>query len=86
MIGRLSAEALAARAVGAAIVGTVYWIFAFLTFGTTSLIGHHYGARNCKACGETYLHSLFLAVVGGFVIAGVGVIYAEQLYRVMGAD
>ena len=39
-----------------------------------------------KACGETYLHSLFLAVVGGFVIAGVGVIYADQLYRVMGAD
>ena len=43
MIGRLSAEALAARAVGAAIIGTVYWLFAFLTFGTTSLIGHHYG-------------------------------------------
>ena len=86
MIGRLSAEALAARAIGAAIVGTVYWIFAFLTFGTTSLIGHHYGAKDSKACGETYLHALFLALVGGLLIACAGAIFAEPLYRLMGAD
>lgn len=69
MIGRLSAEALAGRAIGAAIVGTVYWIFAFLTFGTTSLIGHHYGAKDSKACGETYFHALFLALASGLIIA-----------------
>lgn len=86
MIGRLSAEALAARAIGAAIIGTVYWIFAFLTFGTTSLIGHHYGAKEAKACGETYLHALFLALVGGLLIACVGVVFAAPLYRLMGAD
>ena len=86
MIGRLSAEALAARAIGAAIVGTVYWIFAFLTFGTTSLIGHHYGAKDSKACGETYLHALFLALAGGLLIACAGVIFAESLYRLMGAE
>jgi MATE family multidrug resistance protein len=86
MIGRLSAEALAARAIGAAIVGTVYWIFAFLTFGTTSLIGHHYGAKDNKACGETYFHALFLALVGGLIIACLGAIFAEPLYRLMGAD
>ena len=86
MIGRLSAEALAARAIGAAIVGTVYWIFAFLTFGTTSLIGHHYGAKDSKACGETYFHALFLALAGGLLIACLGAILAEFLYRLMGAD
>ena len=86
MIGRLSAEALAARAVGAAIVGTVYWIFAFLTFGTTSLIGHHYGARNCRACGDTYIHSLFLALAGGLLIACGGAMFAEPLYQIMGAE
>lgn len=86
MIGRLSAEALAARAIGAAIVGTVYWIFAFLTFGTTSLIGHHYGAADSKACGETYLHSLFVALAGGLFIACAGALFAEPLYQVMGAE
>ena len=86
MIGRLSAEALAARAVGAAIVGTVYWIFAFLTFGTTSLIGHHYGAGDSKGCGETYYHALYLALVGGLLIAATGTLLAEPLYRIMGAE
>lgn len=86
MIGRLSAEALAARAIGAAIAGTVYWIFAFLTFGTTSLIGHHYGAKETKACSETYFHALFLALVGGLLIACAGAVFAQPLYRLMGAD
>ena len=86
MIGRLSAEALAARAVGAAIIGTVYWLFAFLTFGTTSLIGHHYGAGDSKACGETYLHALFVALTGGLFIACAGALFAEPLYLLMGAE
>src|SRR5688500_3975427 len=34
MIGRLGVEPLAARAVGSAIIGAIYWIFAFLSFGT----------------------------------------------------
>ncbi|HSQ13090.1 MAG TPA: MATE family efflux transporter [Candidatus Deferrimicrobium sp.] len=86
MIGRLSAEALAARAVGAALIGTVYWLFAFLTFGTTSLIGHHYGAGDSKACGETYLHALFVALTGGLFIACAGALFAEPLYQLMGAE
>lgn len=86
MIGRLGAQALAARAIGAAIVGTIYWIFAFLTFGTTSLIGQLYGAKDSKACGETYFHALFVALIGGLLIATVGALGAAPLYRVMGAD
>ena len=86
MVGRLGAEALAARAIGAAIVGTIYWIFAFLTFGTTSLIGQLYGAKDSKACGETYFHALFVALIGGLLIATAGALGAGPLYRVMGAD
>jgi len=86
MIGRLGAEALAARAIGAAIIGSVYWVFAFLTFGTTTLIGHHFGARDKIACGQTYLHALFLALVGGLAIASAGIVFAEPLYRLLGAE
>lgn len=86
MIGRLGAEALAARAIGAAIIGAVYWVFAFLTFGTTSLIGRNYGAGDAKACGETYLHALFLALIGGLAVAITGAIFATTLYRLMGAE
>jgi MATE family multidrug resistance protein len=86
MIGRLGAEALAARAIGAAIIGGIYWVFAFLTFGTTTLIGRHYGARDAQACGETYLHALFLALIGGLAVAVAGALFAAQLYQLMGAE
>ena len=86
MIGRLGATELAARAIGAALIGSIYWIFSFLTFGTTTLIGHHFGARDRQACGQTYLHALFVALLGGLAVAGAGVACAEPLYRLLGAE
>lgn len=86
MIGRLGATELAARAIGAAIIGSIYWVFAFLTFGTTTLIGHHYGARDSRACGETYLNAMFLALAGGLSVAVAGVAFADPLYRLLGAE
>jgi putative MATE family efflux protein len=85
MIGRLGVEPLAARAVGAAIIGGIYWIFAFLSFGTTTLVGYHHGGQDFRACGETYLHALFLALLGGAAVACAGLIFAAPLYAVMGA-
>jgi MATE family multidrug resistance protein len=86
MIGRLGATELAARAIGAAIIGSIYWVFAFLTFGTTTLIGHHFGAQDRPACGQTYLHALFVALVGGLAVAAAGIAFAEPLYRLLGAE
>ncbi|MGB7951123.1 MAG: MATE family efflux transporter [Candidatus Binatia bacterium] len=85
MIGRLGVEPLAARAVGAAIVGGIYWIFTFLSFGTTSLVGNYYGARDLRGCGETYLNAIFVAVLGGVAVACGGLLFAPLLYRLMGA-
>lgn len=86
MIGRLGIEPLAARAVAAALSGGVYWIFAFLTFGTTTLIGRRFGAGDAQACGTTYRHALVLAVIGGVALAAAGFLLAEDLYRLMGAE
>jgi putative MATE family efflux protein len=85
MIGRLGVEPLAARAVGAAIIGGIYWIFTFLSFGTTTLVGHHHGAQDLRACGETYLHAVCVALLGGMGVACAGVLFATPLYRLMGA-
>jgi putative MATE family efflux protein len=85
MIGRLGVEPLAARAVGAAIIGGIYWIFAFLSFGTTTLVGYHHGAHDLRACGETYFHALFLALLGGIGVACAGLLFATPLYSLMGA-
>jgi putative MATE family efflux protein len=85
MIGRLGVEPLAARAVGAAIIGGIYWIFAFLSFGTTTLVGYHHGTNDFKACGETYFNALCLALLGGMGVACAGLFFAAPLYDLMGA-
>jgi len=85
MIGRLGVEPLAARAVGAAMIGGIYWIFAFLSFGTTTLVGHHHGANDFQACGEIYFHALCLALLGGIGVACAGFLFATSLYQLMGA-
>lgn len=85
MIGHLGVEPLAARAIGAAIIGGIYWIFTFLSFGTTTLVGHHHGANDFKACGETYFHALCLALLGGVGVACAGLLFATPLYQLMGA-
>jgi putative MATE family efflux protein len=85
MIGRLGVEPLAARAVGAAIIGGIYWIFTFLSFGTTTLVGYHHGAHDLRACGEAYLHAIFVALLGGIGVACGGLLFATPLYSLMGA-
>ena len=86
MIGRLGVEPLAARAIAASLLGGIYWIFAFLIFGTTTLVAFHRGADEPDVCGELCLHALFLAVVGGLFVAILGILFAPQLYLLMGAE
>ncbi len=86
MIGRLGIEPLAARAIGMALIGAIYWIFAFLTFGTTTLIGYHYGAHDPVSCGETYMNAVWLALGGGTLVALCGNLLAPSLFHLMGAE
>lgn len=85
MIGRLGVEPLAARAIGSSLIGGIYWIFAFLIFGTTTLVGYHRGTGETDVCGEICVHAIFLAVVGGAAVAVLGILFAPNLYQWMGA-
>ena len=85
MIGHLGVEPLAAKAIATSLIGAVIWIFAFLIFGTTSLVASQYGSRNYAACGEIFRHALVLAVGGGLLVASLCFLFAPELYAVMGA-
>jgi len=85
MIGRLGVEPLAARAIASSLIGGIYWVFAFLIFGTTTLVGYHRGTDEPEICGEICVQALFLAVVGGLGVAVLGILFAPQLYIWMGA-
>ncbi|MFQ5850385.1 MAG: MATE family efflux transporter [Candidatus Binatia bacterium] len=86
MIGRLGVEPLAGRAIASALIGGIYWVFTFLIFGTTTLVGRHYGANEPKACGEIYLQAIVLATIGGIAVSSLCILFASRLYTVMGAE
>ena len=85
MIGHLGVEPLAAKAIATSLIGAVVWIFAFLIFGTTSLVASQYGSRNYAACGELFRHALVLGVGGGLAVASLLFLFAAELYALMGA-
>ncbi len=85
MIGHLGVEPLAAKAIATSLIGAVIWIFAFLIFGTTSLVASQYGSRNYPACGEIFRHALVLAVGGGLAVTSLLILFAPGLYALMGA-
>jgi putative MATE family efflux protein len=85
MLGRLGVAPLAARAIASALIGGIYWIFTFLIFGTTTLVGRHRGANDPKACGEIYLHAILIAVLGGITVSFLFFLFAPHLYTAMGA-
>ena len=85
MIGRLGVGPLAARAIASSLIGGIYWIFAFLIFGTTTLVGYHRGTGEIEVCGEICVHAIFLAAIGGTAVAVLGILFAPNLYLWMGA-
>jgi MATE family multidrug resistance protein len=86
MIGRVGVEPLAARAIASSLFSGIYWFFSFLVFGTTTLVAHHYGARENERCGEVAFHAALLGALGGVVVALVVSVLAPLLFSVMGAD
>jgi putative MATE family efflux protein len=86
MIGRVGVEPLAARALASSLFTGIYWFFSFLLFATTTLVAHHYGARDYERCGEVAFHAVAVALVGGIVAAAASWIAAPLLFAIMGAD
>jgi len=85
MIGHLGVVPLAAKAIATGLIGAVSWIFAFLIFGTTSLVASQHGSRNFSICGELLQHALFLGLTGGLLVAALCFTFATELYELMGA-
>lgn len=77
---------LAAIALGTTLFNTLYWLFNFLRMGTSGPTAQAYGAGDSAACAAVLARSLFIAVVVGMVLIGVGWIAGGAVLRFMDAD
>ncbi len=86
LVGRLGAVPLAALGVSTAVFTTVFWLFNFLTYGTTAEIARLRGAGQPVAAGRHAVQALWLALLCGLLVTSVLVLAAPVILRAMGAE
>lgn len=84
-VGRLGAAALAAVAVGGAILGVSFALFRFLEYAVTPAVATALGAGDTRRVGQTTASALGVALVGGLAAAAVISLAAPTLVRLLGA-
>jgi putative MATE family efflux protein len=85
LVGRLGAVPLGALGVNVAVFTTVFWVFNFLTYGTTAEVARLRGAGDPQAAARYALQALWLAVALGLLVLGLLQALAPFMLDAMGA-
>jgi putative MATE family efflux protein len=85
LVGRLGAVPLAALGVNVAVFTTVFWVFNFLTYGTTAEVARLRGAGDPQAAARYALQALWLAVGLGLAVLAVLQAAGPLIVSAMGA-
>ncbi len=84
-VGRVSTEAVAA----VSLMFPLEWMFISTAMGITAatiaLVSQHVGAGNERDAEVVVAQTTLIAVVGGLVLAGIGLFFREELLTLMGA-
>ncbi|MGH2819594.1 MAG: MATE family efflux transporter [Actinomycetota bacterium] len=84
--GNLGTPQLGAVAVGTAAFTASFWLFSFLAFGVTPRVARALGAGDEPTAAVIGVQALMLAVLFGCLVTLVGVVFAEPIVRLLGAQ
>jgi putative MATE family efflux protein len=85
-VSHLGAEAMAAVGLTEAMFTMVYTVAMGLSIGVTAIVARRVGEQKTADAADATFQALVLGVVVSAVLGVCGVIYAEQLLRLMGGD
>jgi putative MATE family efflux protein len=86
VVGHLGTAQLGGLAVASSILLTLYAVFIFLAYGTTAAVSRLLGAGDEAEAAHQAVQSLWLAGVVGTVLLAVGLVVAEPLVALVGAE
>jgi putative MATE family efflux protein len=86
VVGHLGTPELGGLAVANTVLATLYAVFIFLAYGTTSAVARLIGAGDHGRAAHQAVQSMWLAALIGVALAAVGFLAAEPLVRVLGAE
>ena len=85
-VSRLGAEAVAAVGIVASLLIFVFAIGIGLSMATTAMVARRIGEKDPRAASATAFQAILLAIGISVPIAVLGIVYIEDLLRVMGAS
>jgi MATE family, multidrug efflux pump len=86
IVGHLGTPQLGGLAVASSILLTLYTVFVFLAYGTTAAVSRLLGAGDQREAAHQAVQSLWLAGLIGVVLVAVGLVGADPLVDLMGAE
>lgn len=86
VVGHLGTPELAGLAIANTVLATLYAVFIFLAYGTTSAVARLIGAGDHREAAHQAVQGLWLAAAIGLALAAVGEVAAVPLVRLLGAE
>ena len=86
VVGHLGTPQLAGLAIANTVLATLYAVFIFLAYGTTSAVSRLIGAGDHRRAAHQAVQGMWLAAAIGAALAGVGMLLAVPLVRLLGAE
>lgn len=83
IVGHLGTTQLAALALAATFLGSAFWLFNFLAYGTTAQVARLHGAGEHDQVGAVAAQGLWLALAIGVALVIVGEAFAPQIVSLL---
>jgi len=84
-VSRLGAQEVAVVGITESLMTLIYAIGIGLSVGTTALVSRRIGEKNPKGAAVSAVQAIFAAMIASVFFSVIGIIYAKDLLRLMGA-
>ncbi len=85
-VSGLGANAIATVGLTEAVVTLVYSVAMGLSIGASAIVARRTGEKNSAAVGQAAAQSILLALIASLFISGVGIVFSQDILRLMGAS
>jgi len=85
-VSRLGSSAVAVVSITESMMYLIYSVAIGLSIGATATVARRIGEKDTEGAAKAATHSLYLGAFASLVLGGIGVIFAPNFLRLMGAD
>lgn len=85
-VAKLGAEAVAVVGLTESVLALIYAVGVGLSIGATATVARRVGENDLEGAARTATHAVYLGIVVSAVMGAIGVIFAPDIYRLLGAE